>query len=360
MVVGNFIHYRRNRVHNTSTIDTEYDWITFYRIGWVVFLTGLLASFLALYLTVGLQAYFTAGYAGRALLKRGAGPVELGLYHAVFGFLMIALAGSMTKQKRIRNARFFMFLLLFTIGFVSYVSFLGIRRPSFFLLFSLVVLLNLAYPRFNRKSVLAVGVPLVLLLAIFASFRQVLSDQGLLVALTYVSENISFEWLDLSVTELGAPFRVLLDVTQTWSSDEYRFGYTFLQSIPNLLPSAFGVDVLSLSEEYTIRNFSSAYISIGGNMGFFPIAEGYVNAKWLGVVFYMIALGYLVSAIQFNALTKRSPMLLLCLVLTPPWFVFLVRTDMASYSKVLFYSIFMPYVFALCLEFLRNNISSSK
>lgn len=328
------------------------NWSSYALIGWIVFGFGMLSAAAAVAMTIGFHAYLTAGYAGRVLLKRAAGPVELGLYYAVVGLLIVVLARAKSHAERpkLTPRRVAIFVLLWGIClvFVAYVSFLGIRRPSFFLLLSLVMLRGAAGRGFSKLQV-GLLAPLLLIFSLFANFRQVLSDQGLSATTAFVRQNFSLAWFDLSRSELGAPFRAIMDVLATWQHDPLRLGSTFLAAVPYLLPSSLGVAVTSLSQEYTVRNFSSAFIAIGGNMGFSPVAEAYLNYGEVGVFLYFIVVGFCVAKLQANAFARGYPFDLLGYAIAAPWFIFWLRTDLASFSKSFVYSIVVPLIFAVCV-----------
>ena len=87
---------------------------------------------------------------------------------------------------------------------------------------------------------------------IFASFRQVLSDHGFLAAFFYVLENFSFSWLDLSSSELGAPFRSMIDVREDWFIDGFRFGSSYVHAFINIFPSS----IVNAGESFGSSRFS--------------------------------------------------------------------------------------------------------
>ena len=95
---------------------------------------------MAVYLTVGFDAYFDAGYAGRALLKRNVGPVELGLYHMIFGIIVLSIA-TRFDDKKSRALIYKLSVVILAVALSVYVTYLGIRRPSFFILAALFYLL---------------------------------------------------------------------------------------------------------------------------------------------------------------------------------------------------------------------------
>lgn len=358
MVIGNLFYRLINGRRRKVTQDVDrWEWQKYYWIGWGIFALGVLSAFFAIALTVGFDAYLSAGYAGRAALKREAGPVELGLYHAVVGLTLVNLAR--LRSPDLRDSRtLFVLVCCISLLFIAYVSLLGIRRPSFFLALSMLMLYGVS-GRGVKKIYLSLAAPMLLAFALFANFRQVLTSRGSRAAIQFVSENFSLRWFDLSRTELGATFRVLTDIFQTWDVESLRFGASYLIALPYVLPSMFGINVMSLSQEYTLRNFSSEFIAIGGNMGFFSVAEGYLNYGVPGVIVYFIAIGFVVSRVQDNALKRAAPLDLLVFAWAAPWFVFFIRSDLASFSKMFVYSVFAPYVLAYGIIYLWSRKRTS-
>lgn len=331
------------------------DRLTVY-FGFFMIVFGLLSAFLAVFMTTGFSAYLDAGYAGRALLKREVGPVELGLYYSIVGYLFVVYDWFFGRPRR----RFLLglFLIFFLVLFVAYVSFLGIRRPSFFLVMSLLFIYFLKIrgrvPLFSLMFVFLI----VFLFGIFASFRQVLSDHGVAEAVFFVFSEFSFSWLDLSSSELGAPFRAMLDVREYWFPEGFRWGGTYLGALIGIIPSGIYKYSDSLSVEYTNYFFSENYIAIGGNMGFFPVAEGYLNFGALGVALEFFAVGWFVKKVENLAVCRGGAVPVVMYAIMVPWYFFFLRTDVSAFAKSFFYSVVVVflvyYIYSLCLRVLSK------
>lgn len=325
------------------------------RFGFYVLIFGLIAFVLAIAATVGFTAYLNAGYAGRALLKRESGPVELGLYYVIIGYLFIA-NGWLHKPRHAYRGWLIIFLGIFLLGFVVYVSVLGIRRPSFFIVIGALFLYFLKVQGKVPKKISGLSLICVFLFGIFASFRQVLSDQGAAVAVSYVLENFDLMWLDLSVTELGAPFRAMLAVKDHWGTEGLLLGSSYFDAFLNLLPSAFIKFRESLSVQYTHAFFSADYIAIGGNMGFFPVAEAYLNFGGLGVWLEFFLLGLVLKTIENAAVNHPTKVQAVIYAITVPWFFFFLRTDFSSFLKSFSYSVIPVFVlYAIYHEILNRK-----
>ncbi len=317
-------------------------------VAWALMILGILSGFMAISATVGLVEYWQAGYAGRALLKREAGPIELGLYVTVVGivlwFIHARLSGSWHQPKT-------KWLIIgFVIAFIAYVALLGIRRPSFMLIMSLMAADVFMGRQLKLFKATVIATFFIIVFGSFALYRQVLSDQGVLSALTYVADNASWTWLDLSKTELGAPFRSLTDVLEKWLVGDWFYGQTYVQAAPNILPSFLNIYQPSLSEQYTKLFFSEDFIAIGGNMGFFPVSEAYLNFSYLGPVFVFMMLGYaLLRLIKWAECQYQNPLVTLLIALMVPWMVFFLRVDFSAIIKTFFYSVLVPYCMAYLL-----------
>ncbi len=332
-------HYQKNTIINSSSAH-QIDERRLKKVGYAVFLLGLVFSILAVEATVGFTRYLSAGYAGRALIKREAGPIELGLYVAIVGVIVI-YCSVLLSPKASFNDRFVIYV--FIVVFFAYVSFLGVRRPTFLLILSLFCCYSLLKRNINVVALMLIFVPVFLFFTTFAQYRQVISSDGFLFAIDYILENISPEWFDFSDTELGAPIKTLYH-TLTIESISYKFGLSYLSSFFYVLPSFINGGMWSLSVEYTHQFFSSEFISIGGNMGFFPVTEAYVNFGVLGNFFVFTFFAIFLGWLNQNLYKKMniSPFWVVFCAILAPWFAFFMRLDFSSFMKGFLYSQLVP------------------
>jgi hypothetical protein len=310
---------------------------------------GVLASVLAIQMTTGFSVYLSAGYAGRALLKRENGPLEIGIYIACIGYFSILadfllLSCSLSPRKLIS-------MVSFPVLMTVVCTFLGIRRPIFLLLVGIFTGLSVVKNKPGLRVSALVILPAVFILGTFAEYRQLISsnDGGLDVVAEFIASNASLEWLDFSQTELGAPFRTLTDYSGSAAMIRDAPFLTYLTAPINLLPSFAGIGYQTPSVIYTNKFFTSEFISIGGNMGFFPVTEAYLNFGWLGVfpVFVVTALVLRGLDRLLRARSKSSSLFVVLFMILVPWLAFYMRLDFASWTKGLFYSQLMPLFFVL-------------
>lgn len=347
---------RANRVNRKLPLCTENSsvFVSEKYSAFVVLFWGGGVAFLAVLFTVGFDAYLNAGYAGRALIKRQAGPIELGLYHAVVGALLLFAIANINEKGGLSQSSLKKFVFIFFVFFIVYVSFLGIRRPTFFLVISFFAFYVRQISGLQFKYILAL-ILVFFSFTLFAQFRQVLAADGAAAAASFVKENSSLHWLDMSSTELGAPFRVLLDVQDHWNGEPARLGYSYYQAFVNVLPRQFGVDIVSLSEEYTYRLFTADFRAIGGNMGFSPVAEAYLNFGFLGVLLMFVFWGWLWGGLSVFLDSRSHILAQVFAAVLIPWSMFFCRTDFAAYIKVSFYSIGVPFLIFIAANLVIKN-----
>lgn len=311
---------------------------------YALLIVGVLSAILAIGLTVGFNAYFEAGYAGRSLIKRDAGPIEIGLYITATGLVSLLICSSMTKNKLLPSKKILSIMMLIM---VVYIAFLGIRRPIFLIVVGLLAAYSFIYHRPKMSFGVLLAVPLFFALSTFAQYRQVLSDHGLQATVEYVSDNASIEWLDVSQSELGAPFKTLYDEIPNIERGGYIYGKSYLVTPLYILPSAINGGTQSLSMTYTTRYFDPSYISIGGNMGYFPATEAYYNFGYLGCILIFFTIGFILYKTNVIIFTKYStnPLAILFFAILCPWLAFYIRTDLASVAKSFIYSQFVAILF---------------
>lgn len=345
---GLFIHSifnSDNRVFEKKNIyEFSLDTNRLKRSGYITFMLGVIASFMAVMMTVGMNAYLTAGYAGRALIKREAGPIELGLYISVVGAVIVFCSYLLAPKKLKIELYILVSIIVF---FFAYVSFLGVRRPSFLMLLALFSVYCVITRKVKVNRLLLYAVPLFLFFTTFAQYRQVISSSGVIETVYYIQENASLDWFDFSETELGAPFKTLYHISSD-SDLDYRYGLSYLSSVLYVLPSFINGGMQSLSVEYTYKYFSSDFISIGGNMGYFPVTEAYVNFGVLGPVFMFCLIAIILAWLnrQTYRLSNIKVFRLVLFAIAVPWIAFFMRLDFSSFMKGFVYSQLVPLIFA--------------
>lgn len=303
----------------------------------------LFLGFIAL---VGFSTYFQAGYAGRALLKRESGPLELGLYVAQLGLVLYIFYYAL-----IRRWPSLWVVFMYSLYILLVLS-LGIRRPLLGLLLACFAVWHYSVKRIAFKPAVVIAIVLGLAFVLFAFVRQVITAQGFIAGIEYFLDNFSWAWLDISRTELGAPFRNLLDIlTVVPDKMEYLYGSSYWQSVENLLPRFLHPSrPPTLSEWYTNTFFPEEFVQAGGNMGFFIASEAYINWDVIGVMIVMFSWGIFLKALY--AYVKRDPHNTSALFLysvSLAWIVFSMRIDFAAALKGFLVTAFLPAMFAIML-----------
>lgn len=323
-----------------------------YGASYTLFFIGLAMSFVAVVLTVGFEAYLSAGYAGRALLKRDAGPIEIGLYVCATSLVTIFCVRQI-YQRRGPFEKIFLYSALAL--FVAYVAFLGIRRPIFLLIGGLFAGYSVIYfrPSVVRSSLIVI--PIFLVLSSFAQYRQIISSEGTDATINFIRDNASISWLDFSDNELGAPFRTLYDELPNIDREGFLYGGSYLSVPGYMLPSAINGGVESLSMKYTERYFDPRFISIGGNMGYFSATEAYYNFGYIGCIAMFAIMSFLLGNLnrRFFQIWRGTPLAISFYSILIPWVAFFIRLDFGSFAKSYFYSQFIcfPMLYMLAQVF---------
>lgn len=331
-----------------------------YIASYTLFFIGLAMSFVAVVLTVGFEAYLSAGYAGRALLKRDAGPIEIGLYVCATSLVTIFCVRHI-YQRHGSFEKIFLYSALLI--FIAYVAYLGIRRPIFLLVGGLFAGYSAIYfkPRVLRSALIVI--PIFIILSSFAQYRQIISSEGPAATVEFIRDNASIAWLDISDNELGAPFRTLYDELPNIDRDGYLYGRSYLSVPAYMLPTAINGGATSLSMEYTQRYFDPRFISIGGNMGYFTATEAYYNFGILGCILMFALMAILLGRLngRFFEHWRGSPLAVTFFAILIPWVAFFIRLDFGSFAKSYFYSQFLcfPILYILAQFFKPSKMDDS-
>jgi len=321
-----------------------------------VFLLGAVISVASIAFTTGFSKYLLAGYAGRSLLKQEVGPIEIGLYVSIIGLFSIFVANMISERKENLSKIFIAVIFIF---FFLYISFLGIRRPFFLLGLGLLAGYSIVHHRPTLTRILPIALLAFFFLTTFSQYRQLISTVGIVETVVFIQDNASWKWLDVSTGELGAPFRTLTDyirIDGVWR--ENLLGASYAQTPAYVLPSFLTGGIQSLSVKYTHTFFSDDFIGIGGNMGFSPVTEAFLNYGPIGVFFVFIIFGFGLGKANrwFYSIGRGRTAYIVLFMMLVPWTAFFMRLDMASFAKGFLYSQLVPFfILYLLLIFYKSR-----
>jgi oligosaccharide repeat unit polymerase len=229
--------------------------------------------------------------------------------------------------------------------FIAYVGYLGIRRPIFLLVGGLFATYSVVHFRPKLLTALLIAIPVFLLFSTFSQYRQIISAEGPVATIEFIRDNASIDWLDVSNSELGAPFRTLYDELPNVDREGHLYGRSYLIAPLYMLPSSINHGATSLSIDYTARYFDPRFIMIGGNMGYFPVTEAYYNFGLPGVVLMFALMAALLGHVnnRFFERWRGSPLAVAFFAVMIPWVAFFMRLDFASFAKSFLYSQFLCF-----------------
>lgn len=310
-----------------------------------LFTVGGMAVFLAvLALTTGIGAYFAAGYGGRALMKTQLGPLEFGFYFSLCGILL----GLAVRFLRGRGPS--LTVLAGLAGFVVLMSWIGIRRPTFWILLAALALYHYLHKRIPLLKGILVTVVVGVAMIVFAYTRHIAATGDFLGSADYAVENFSWSWLDVSRTELGAPFKSLVSILgEVPDRTPFFWGRSYFETPLVFLPRlVFPERPQSISGWYERTFFSDDFLAEGGSMGVFIVAEAYANFGALGVMLILFLWGILLRTLyELFQRHPASPSHVFLYAVSLAWIVFLMRLDFAGAVKGYIVTALLPAGLAL-------------
>ena len=213
----------------------------------------------------------------------------------VFGFGVL-----LSRAKSLINARRRLFIISFIL-FVSYYS-LSTSR-SFILVYAIG---SIAYADVVRWKGELMNWKLVSL-CVFCGF--VLNITTKIIEAYIISNYDLISKLQVTdILTLGtAPINIISTIIRWIDNSIIPLSYfqNYINAIKGVIPGqAFGGPVQSLSSWFAYE-VSPIYAQSGAAFGFSIIAEGYLNAKMLGVFFQGIILGMFAGIIRFFQVSKR-------------------------------------------------------
>lgn len=196
----------------------------------------------------------------------------------------------------------------------------GDRRLLFYsILVFLTVYLN--NKTINSRRMLKYLVPLYILSALFQQTRFLIPlilnlKFSLSDAVNLVTGKFSAEWLLPGSTEFGGPYFSLLWYLQ--NDFEYLYGYTYLMSVPNILPRSLypGEKPLTTSQAFAnhIHDLYDPHRQSVMGWGFSPVAESYINFGFIGIFFVFITFALLFKVIAKFKSNNRYGILIVAIL----------------------------------------------
>ena len=223
-----------------------------------------------------------------------------------------------------------------TLMFSVSLLFVGSRGMVIFLIFMLLLLVDIYYVRVRLRVLLpamAVGMVLMIFLAITRVSSFNLGNANLVDSVKYgievVMESPSILWLLL--TDFVVNAKTLYDGIDYTTVNGYMMGTSYVQYLFVFLPMGgsfftkllIGLDMDEVRTGYILTRFSDATYGLGTNM----VGDIYMNFSFIGVFVLMALLGFLVARVEIPA-SKYAFYAYMALFANS---IYLVRADIFSW-----------------------------
>lgn len=196
----------------------------------------------------------------------------------------------------------------------------------------------------TKRRMLAMVLVLLVLVAsgtLRNSLPRALVTGDMNAVVASVQDTLSFKTVRNALASFANPYVTL--ITSTYESENPpRAGWTYLQSIPNLVPRFLypGEKPLTIGWEFS-QNYTSFWRpGHPRNMGFgfMPITEAYVNFGWFGPPLIMFLLGLIMNAIYRRKSSRNSIIYTLAYAVLMTQAFNINRTSFAAVGIILFRS----------------------
>lgn len=314
-----------------------------------VFLLFVSLTLLGLFLNAigGLKGYLSAGYLGLYKLEQGMEYLAVWLNLLSTGLLLLYYMA----HRRRTHASIALFIAFF-VGLSVLLFVAGRRRYLFTLIFALLVYRHYAVRRFSLKQLVLLSVIGFTLMSIWGVLRAVPIEQ-LLTEQTWVTlQQLSVSDLFYAVTgsgEFSGSGVWLPRIIESISTGDldYQLGVSYLQSPLIFIPRVLYPNRPPVLSEWYVSTYHPDIAAQGGGMGFFFLAEAYLNFGVVGIVLIMLLAGVVFRiAYSYLKTSGYEPRVVLMYAAFISWIPSALRIDFATAFKG-FVEFFILIIFVL-------------
>lgn len=198
----------------------------------------------------------------------------------------------------------------------------GDRRPLLYMLLGFFVINeSVQLVKTSGKRILALLVTLYCFSTLISSVRSVFpflveGSMNLSESMAWAKDHITANDLLPDQSEFAGPYIAVLYEMQSWSG--YRYGLTYAEAIPNVLPRSLypGEKPAALNETLAWNIGSTDANGSVSGWGYSPVAEAYINFGFAGIPLMFATFSAVFAVI--SKLRNWGPFgLVLCAVITP-------------------------------------------
>jgi hypothetical protein len=198
----------------------------------------------------------------------------------------------------------------------------GDRRPLLYMLLGFFVINeSVQLVRTSGKRILTLLVAFYCFSTLISSVRSVFpflveGSMNLSEALVWTRDHVTANDLLPDQSEFAGPYIAVLYEMQSWSG--YRYGLTYAEAIPNVLPRSLypGEKPAALNETLAWNIGSTDANGSVSGWGYSPVAEAYINFGFAG-----IPLVFAAFSVAFGVMSRLPALgpfgLVLCAAITP-------------------------------------------
>jgi oligosaccharide repeat unit polymerase len=345
--VGAALTWGRKLAQRLPVLPPKWDTGKAYGILYAYLITGIVLYSIFIYQVAGgFRAYLRVSAGGTAesyLLDQGEGHLKVGWVMIQLALIVLyCVTHNNPQTSRVHRYVVYGMCSIFLVLSVA----VGRRSHVVILLLSVLAARHVLVRRISARAMTVVLVVGLLALNSFSFFRGALG-MGLDEAYYKVHDQFTPSWFALNNNFFGSPY--IFGLTDTVDAVpkkmDYWYGRSYFRAVEALIPKVVVRErELTAVEWYTSTFHPSAY-SRGGGMGFFVVAEAYLNFGVLGVFSVLFVTGVLLSALYHYLLSHNknfSAIVFYCAVL--PIILVTIGDGFAAITKYLFLYTCCPLV----------------